>query len=381
VSLPLVTVITPTYNRAGLVGETIGSVLDQDYPRIEYIVIDDGSTDDTSSIVEKYLGRLPWVTQANAGEARTVNRGFSMSAGEIIGVVNSDDPLLPRAISTAVETLSNNPDVVAVYPDWEIIDDRGGQLYHISTQEFSFVNMVRWHLCVPGPGTFFRRSVLDQVGGRDPAFRYVGDHEFWLRAGLVGPFRRIPQTLATHRWHAGSISSSERGEAMAREHVRLVETFFARPELPPEILAVRTEAFCNAYFVAATICDDDRSGDARRFDWWDTLTGKLFAPDLMSPSEEIVSLNERIQGQHATIDWLHSGVAARDKTIASLHREVAKRDEQVAALQREVAERDRLIERLALEVTERGAHTQCPSPEATVVGAQRDLERHEGRSF
>ena len=96
--LPLVSIITPAYNRQSLIEETILSVIGQDYPNLEYLVLDDGSSDDTLSVIKKYAKHLRYDAHPNMGETRTVNKGFTMARGEILAVVNSDDPLLPGAV-------------------------------------------------------------------------------------------------------------------------------------------------------------------------------------------------------------------------------------------------------------------------------------------
>lgn len=208
---PLVTVITPAYNRADYLAETIDSVLLQDYPNIEYVVLDDGSTDSTVQVLQRYANRLTWESRQNVGETRTVNRGFERARGEIVGIVNSDDPLLPGAIRMIAQLMQERPELLVVYPDWDMIDADGNRIERITTFEYDYINMLRWHHCIPGPGAFFQRSVVDQLGGRDPEFRYVADFEFWLRAGMLGPFARIPRTLATFRWHPGGASSRDKG--------------------------------------------------------------------------------------------------------------------------------------------------------------------------
>jgi len=253
---PLVTVITPAYNRADYLAEVIDSVLDQDYPRIEYIVIDDGSTDATWDVIQRYSDRIVAVRHENMGETRTVNAGFEMAKGEIVGIVNSDDPLLPGALRAIVGELEADKRIVVVYPDWNMIDGSGELVEHITTREYSYVDMLRTHHCVPGPGAFFRKSLADQLGGRDPQFRFIADFDFWLRAGLVGPFRRIPQTLATFRWHPGGASSAARGRAMALEHIRLVEKIYDLPSLPSEAKRLRREAFSSANYIAGVVSGD-----------------------------------------------------------------------------------------------------------------------------
>ncbi len=188
---PLVSIVTAAYNAAPYLEETIESVLTQGYPRLEYIVLDDGSTDETRAILERYTGRLIWDSHPNIGEARTVNKGFAICHGDPVAVVSADDPLLPGIVEAMVDWFASHPDVLVAYPDWEMIDENSEVIQHIRTFDYSYRDMVRWHHCLPGPGAFIRRSVIDAVGGRDPRFRYVGDYDFWLHAGVLGPFSRV----------------------------------------------------------------------------------------------------------------------------------------------------------------------------------------------
>jgi GT2 family glycosyltransferase/glycosyltransferase involved in cell wall biosynthesis len=269
--LPLVTIITPTYNRADLLPETIESILRQDYPNLEYIVLDDGSTDDTQALLRNYGDALRWTYHPNMGQPGTVNRGLEMAQGEIIGIISSDDPLLPGAISALVKVLQEDPDLVAVYPDWDVIGEDGKLQYHVDTFEYSYVDMVRFHHTYPGPCTLFRRSVFEQIGGYDPGFRYVPDYDFFLRAGLLGPFRRLPQTLGTYRLHGTAITHAARGTAMAQEHIRVTDKYFERDDLPPEVLAVKSEAYRNAHCIAALVCESGALRPDERFSVNDTL--------------------------------------------------------------------------------------------------------------
>jgi glycosyltransferase involved in cell wall biosynthesis len=249
--VPLVSIITPAYNRASYLVETIESVLLQDYPRIEYIVLDDGSKDNTLDVLKRYDGRITWETHPNMGETKTVNKGFSMAHGDIVAVVNSDDPLLPGAISAAVGFMQSHPYVLVAYPDWNFIDAASKTMSHVQVREYDYSYMVSHHHCTPGPGAFIRRRAFELTKMRDAEFKYVADFEYWLRLGLYGPFARIPRTLATFRVHADSASVAAKGQAMATEHIRLMCTFYSRGDLPRAILRVRAEAFCWAHLVAA----------------------------------------------------------------------------------------------------------------------------------
>jgi glycosyltransferase involved in cell wall biosynthesis len=262
---PLVSIITPAYNRAPYLDETIQSVLEQDYPRVEYIILDDGSTDNTREVLQKYTGRLTWETHPNMGETRTVNKGWGMASGEILATVNSDDPLLPGAVSTAVAFLGWRPEILVAYPDWVYIGPNSEVIGHVQVPQYDYLYMLTRHHCIVGPGAFIRRRAFDLAGMRDPAFRYVADFEYWLRLGLYGPFARIPQTLATFRVHADSASVSHMGAAMAAEHIRLMHEFYSRPDLPVEVQKVRRAAFSSAHRVAAGSCGQARAEALRHY--------------------------------------------------------------------------------------------------------------------
>ena len=253
-SRPLVTIITPAHNQAAFIQDTIDSVLGQDYPRLEYIVLDDGSTDETASVVAPQGTRLRFESHKNMGEAKTVNRGLEMASGEIIAVVNADDPLLPGAVSTAVQFLDEHPDVLVAYPDWVRIDSQTRSLGTVEVPKYDYAYMVANHACVVGPGAFFRRRAIDLIKGRDPQFRFVSDFDFWLRLGLHGPFARIPKTLAMSREHKGSTTTGARGIRMATEHIRLIKKLFSATNLPADVRRLRRRAMSRAHFVAAICC-------------------------------------------------------------------------------------------------------------------------------
>ena len=251
-SRPLVTIVTPTYNRARFLAETLESVLSQDYPALEYIVLDDGSTDETPALLQRYGRRVIAVRHPNMGEHRTVNRGWRMAHGSIIGTVNDDDLLLPGAVREAVQALMERPDVLVVYPDYTIIDRDAALMGHVTAGEFDYREMVRNVSCLPGPGAFFRREVLRLVGCRDPRFTYVADAEHWFRVGLAGPMAHLPITLAAHRIHPGSLSMSH-ATAMAAEMAELADHVFVRLDLPLPLKALRREALSNSLATAASV--------------------------------------------------------------------------------------------------------------------------------
>jgi hypothetical protein len=256
---PLVTVITPTYNRAAFLDETIESVLTQDYPHVEYLVLDDGSTDNSAKVLEKYQGRagMQVLFHENIGETLTVNKGFSLATGDIVVVVNSDDPLLPGAISEAVRFMKCHPEVLAAYPDWIEIGPDGGEIARMRLPYYDIDTMLmKWNVAM-GPGTFIRREAFDRIGLRDAGLKYTGDLDFWFRLARVAPLGHIGEFLATHRSHPGAATVSGRGHRMAEEIVRLASEAYASGDLPAGLCQRRRRAFCLAHYAAARQCGNE----------------------------------------------------------------------------------------------------------------------------
>jgi glycosyltransferase involved in cell wall biosynthesis len=261
--LPLVSIVTPAYNRASYLDGVIKSILEQDYPNIEYIVLDDGSKDNTREVLEKYTGKITWESHANMGETRTNNKGWKMAHGDIIATVNSDDPLLPGAIRTAVEFMQSHPDILVAYPDWNMIGPQGELIRHMRAPDYDYCYMLRKHHCSVGPAAFIRRKSFELTEMRDPAFRYVADFEYWLRLGVFGPFARIPKTLATFRFHPDSASVSQTGDLMASEHIKLIDKIYSLSNLPYDAIKIKPEAYSSANYIAGVVCGK-RGNPAKR---------------------------------------------------------------------------------------------------------------------
>ena len=204
--IPLVSFITPTYNAAHYLQETIDSILAQTYRNIEYIVLDDGSSDNTIEVLKRYGDRILWDSHPNMGETRTINKGYRMAKGEYIVVVSADDPMKPNLAEVSVQWMEAHPEALVGYPDWDNIDFEGNVIKNHKLLDYDYNIMLRMHYNIPNAGTIIRRRALELETGRDPQYRYVHDYEFYLRVGLHAPFVHIPYTLATWRSHPGSTS-------------------------------------------------------------------------------------------------------------------------------------------------------------------------------
>lgn len=225
--LPLVSIVTPAFNQAEYLTETIESVLAQDYPNLEYIVLDDGSTDQTSEVLKKFDGRIRHERHANMGQAGTLNRGWGMASGSLIGYLSSDDRLAPHAVSSLVQALIENQDAAVAYCDFELIDAKGRTFRRVQTEAYDVHRLCVDLVCQPGPGALFRREVFDHTGGWAEHLRQVPDFEFWLRASHQGVFIRVPEVLAHYRVHDGSASFSSTTEERSMEIVQVMEDFWA----------------------------------------------------------------------------------------------------------------------------------------------------------
>lgn len=247
-----VSIITPVFNQAQFIGETIRSVLNQDYPDIEYIVLDDGSTDETQEVIKPYLNKLKYIRHDNIGESRTVNKGYRQCNGDIIGVVNSDDPLFtPDAVTRIMRCFQDQPDTLAVYPDWVSIDESGNVLDWMEVPQYSIESMLREFDVRLGPGMFIKRTALESLGYRNESIKYTGDLDVSFRLALLGPITHIQGFLATHRVHGQAASSVGKGDVMATEVVRLARMALESPLVPQSLLDEKRKLLGYAYLVAA----------------------------------------------------------------------------------------------------------------------------------
>jgi glycosyltransferase involved in cell wall biosynthesis len=202
VTLPKISVVTPAFNQAQYIGETIHSILAQNYPNLEYLVIDGGSTDGTLDILGQYGNGLNWVSEPDEGQAQAINKGFKRSTGDIVAWLNSDDIYLPQTLPIVADFFSYQPDVDVVYGDYHLIDHQGQVLLHKREIPFDY-NILLYGLdYISQPTTFFRKRVFETVGYLDESLHYGLDWEYWLRiASQGGKFAHIPQYLAATRWH------------------------------------------------------------------------------------------------------------------------------------------------------------------------------------
>lgn len=249
----LVTIVIPAFNHGKYLKQAIDSILSQDYPHIELIVLDDGSTDNTREVLEGYGNKFYWESHQNMGQANTLNKGWAISKGEILAYLSADDILLPEATRLSVDCLSKNPDAVLCYCDFQLIDPESKVIRAVSAPEYSYQEMVTRFICAPGPGAYFRRTAFVEAGGWDPRFRHSPDYECWLRLGLLGRFVHIREQLAAFRVHEDSQSFAQTTVDRAEEALRIIEKYYLLSGIPSEILIAKNLSFANANLVVAQL--------------------------------------------------------------------------------------------------------------------------------
>jgi glycosyltransferase involved in cell wall biosynthesis len=201
--LPSISIVTPSLNQGRYLRATIESVLSQGYERLDYFVQDGGSTDETLAVLKEYDGRVAWVSEKDRGQADAINRALSRARGEVVSYLNSDDLLLPGALSAVGEAFASDPELVLVYGRAVYVDAEGRVLGPYLTRPWSAEALANF--CpVAQPAAFFRRSVLAEIGGFDERLHHTMDYDFWLRVAArydPGRVRYLERELAGARLH------------------------------------------------------------------------------------------------------------------------------------------------------------------------------------
>jgi glycosyltransferase involved in cell wall biosynthesis len=218
---PLISVVTPSYNQARFLEETLHSVASQDYPRTEHIVIDGGSTDGSVDIIRRHAPRLGhWVSEKDRGQSHAINKGLAIAQGDVLAWLNSDDTYLPGALRAVGEVFATHPDVDLVYGDFVYTDVAGHPLRrrHVFST-ISFESLL-YHDYLGQPAVFFRRSLFEKAGPIDEALHYCMDWDLFLRMWPVCRPRHVPRVLATYRLdHAAKSNAEDTAAAVAAAHL------------------------------------------------------------------------------------------------------------------------------------------------------------------
>jgi glycosyltransferase involved in cell wall biosynthesis len=231
---PLVTIVTPSLNQVAFLEETIQSVIQQDYPHIEYIIVDGGSTDGSVDIIRTHQQHLKyWVSEPDKGQSNAINKGFAQATGAIFSWLNSDDLLAPSAVRIATHFLSVYPEIGLAYGDRLHIDAKRNVVGVLRCPSHDN-GMFKKNITLPQESTFFRRNVFDSVGGLDEDLHFSMDFDLWCKIARVSRMRHIPTFMGYFREHgvAKSVTfhdvSKDAHNSFRVEHQRVFQRHFGK---------------------------------------------------------------------------------------------------------------------------------------------------------
>lgn len=256
---PLVSIITPSYNQAQYLEQTLRSVLEQEYPRIEYLVIDGASTDGSVEIIRKYADRLAyWVSEKDAGQADAINKGLARATGGIVAWLNSDDFYFPGAVASAVNAFEAHPEAGLVYGDTVAVDEKGEAIHYPKYAQWNLEDLLKFNV-IGQPAVFMRRETLLKAGFLDPSFHFLLDHQLWIRMASRAPMVHVPEQWAAGRFHE-SAKNVAQAARFGEEAFRILEWGEGDPLVSGALRRVNLQSRAAAYRINARYLLDAGKG-------------------------------------------------------------------------------------------------------------------------
>lgn len=256
--MTLVSIVIPSFNQVSYLETTLLSVLGQDYPRVETIVMDGGSTDGSADVIRSYEKRLAyWVSEKDAGQADAINKGMARARGEIVAWLNSDDYYLPGAVRAALRAFERNPDALLVYGDMLAVDERGQTINALRYRQLTLEDLLSFQI-IGQPAVFMRRAAFERAGGLDLSYHFLLDHHLWIRIAAQGRILHVPQTWAAARYHAEA-KNRARASEFGSEAFRILKEVEQDAKLAPAFANIKRRARASAHRVDARyLLDGDR---------------------------------------------------------------------------------------------------------------------------
>ncbi|OFV80646.1 MAG: hypothetical protein A2W26_08415 [Acidobacteria bacterium RBG_16_64_8] len=258
----LVSIVTPSFNQAAYLETAMLSVLGQDYPNLEYILIDGGSTDGSLDIIRRHADRLAfWTTESDRGQAEAINKGLRKTTGELVAWLNSDDVLMPGAVAEAVAAARAYPQAGVVYADGLMVDSQLRLLDPHRYRTLSSLDLLCFEVLLQ-PTVFIRRSALEQVGWLNEDYHLILDHELWVRLSGKYPLQHVPRFWALERTHAQA-KTIHQAAGFVEEAQRLIHWAAGSEEFSELVRSRRRRIRAGFHvFSARRLIDAGRHGEA-----------------------------------------------------------------------------------------------------------------------
>jgi len=248
--MTLISIITPSYNQADFLEKTLTSVLEQDYPEIEYLVVDGGSSDGSVEIIRRYAAKLAWwVSEADSGQACAINKGFARAKGEIVAWLNSDDYYLPETLSTVARLFAEHPEAGIIYGDVLSVNAAGEPIHVQRFRPYTLDDLMAFNI-ISQPAVFMRRSLLEKVGYLADDYHLLLDHHLWLRMAQHAPLFYTPQILAAARYHENAKNIAKAAD-FGKEAFKIVAWMQTEPALTARFEQHKAEILAGAHHLDA----------------------------------------------------------------------------------------------------------------------------------
>lgn len=231
-----ISIITPSYNQTSFIERTIQSVLSQNYPDLEYIIMDGGSTDGTVEILKRYSDQIIWKSEKDNGQSTAINKGLKIATGEIVAYLNSDDTYTPETLEKVADFFKKTPNSKWVYGQCRIIDEKDKEIRKSITwyknwllKKYSYPKLLAENF-ISQPATFWRRELLTEIGYFNEEEHFCMDYEYWLRLGQKYAPGVILKYLANFRYHSNSKSGGV-NKKQFQDELRIAKKFAQKNHL------------------------------------------------------------------------------------------------------------------------------------------------------
>lgn len=252
---PKISIVTPSYNQGRFLETAICSVIGQEYPDLEHIIIDGESTDNSVEIIKKYEKNLTyWVSEKDNGQSDAINKGFAKAAGDIFAWLNSDDMYCPGVLHRIAKYWIEHPDCQILTGDGEFVDYSGSKReYYIKAAPYSFKELLYSYggKYLPQPSVFFSKKALRDAGGLDSGLHYIMDFDLWLKITKKYPLHYLPICFSKLRRHENAKTREENGEAAMVEVTNVIENYIGDRNILSRFFIRRDLRF----FYARAICE------------------------------------------------------------------------------------------------------------------------------